>query len=69
MLLTRQSHVTIVASDMFLTRQSHLTSCQICNIFVGKSKVKERYGNIDKHFNFDYFEMIHQLKHILQGSF
>ena len=30
--------------------------------------VKGRWGNIDKYFNFIYFEMIQQLKHTLQWS-
>ena len=51
------------------TRQSHVTSCQIRNIIVRHvSKVKGRYGNIDKYFNSAYFEIIQQLKHILQWS-
>ena len=32
------------------------------------SNVKGRWGNIDKYVNFIYFEMIQQLKHILQWS-
>ena len=43
-----------------------VTSCQIRNIFARHfSKVKRRFGYIDKYLNFAYFEMIRQLKHIL----
>ena len=51
------------------TRQSHVTSCQIRYIFARHvRKVKGRYGYIDKYLNFVNFEMIQQLKHILQWA-
>ena len=52
---------------VFVMCQSHFTSCQIRNIFARHvSKVKVRYVNINKYSTFAYFEMIQQLKHILQ---
>ena len=55
-----------IINTVFAQHVSHVTSCQIRNIFARLiSKVKGRYGNIDKYFNFAYFEMIQRLKHIL----
>ena len=48
---------------------SSVTGCQIRNIFARHvSKDKGKHGNIYKYTNFVYFEMIQQLKQILQWS-
>ena len=67
-MLNMQDPLTVLIEGLLYsvcaTHQSHVTSCQIRNIFAWHvSKVKGRYGNVDKYFSFTYFEMIQRLKH------
>ena len=56
-------HVVVFAQRVGVTL---LAVMKIRNIFARRaSKVQRRNGNIDKYFNFAYFEIILQLKHIL----